>query len=204
MWTNRHETVTGLRENRVEGEARAVPELHLDDRLLELALGREAPDLRVDPADEIFVRACLPGRPDLARLEERFSARPRGCAEVRAAQLRHDPAARGALEEAQLEQVGLVDVLDRVSLLAERDGERRQPDRAAVEPLHDRPQQLAVGALEPFAVDLEQVERLGGDLVGDDALVPDLRDVADAAQDAVRDPRRPSRAPGDLVGGLAA
>ena len=41
-----------------------------------------------------------------------------------------DPAARGALQEAELEQVGLVDVLDRLGLLAERDRERRETDRA--------------------------------------------------------------------------
>ena len=39
---------------------------------------------------------------------------------------------------AELEQVRLVDVLDRVGLLAERDGERRQPHRAAAELVDDR------------------------------------------------------------------
>ena len=69
-------------------------------------------------------------------------------------------AARRALEEAELEQVRLVDVLDRVRLLAERDGERRQADRAAAELQGDRLEQLAVDPLEPLLVDLEQLERL--------------------------------------------
>ena len=61
-------------------------------------------------------------------------------------------------------------------------------------------QQLAVGALEALVVDLEELERLARDLVRDRALVPDLGDVADAAEDPVRDPRRSARAPRDLVG----
>ena len=73
-----------------------------------------------------------------------------------AAELGHDPAARRALEEAELEQVRLVDVLDRLGLLAERDRERREADRPAAELLDDRAQQLAVEALEPRLVDLEQ------------------------------------------------
>ena len=43
------------------------------------------------------------------------------------------PSTRGALQQALLEQIGLEHVLDRVLLLADRDGERREPDRAAAE-----------------------------------------------------------------------
>ena len=50
-----------------------------------------------------------------------------------ATELRHDPAARRPLEEAELEQVRLVDVLDRVRFLAQRDGQRREADRPALE-----------------------------------------------------------------------
>ncbi len=71
---------------------------------------------------------------------------------------RHPPARR-ALDQAQLEQIGLVDVLDRVLLLADRDRERREPDRAAAELLADRAQDLAVEAVEAELVDLEQLER---------------------------------------------
>src|SRR5262245_11985222 len=46
-------------------------------------------------------------------------------ADVLPPQLGDDPAARRALEEAELEQVRLVDVLDRVLLLAERHRECR-------------------------------------------------------------------------------
>ena len=120
--------------------------------------------------------------------------------DVRASELRDHTPARGALEEAELEQVRLVDVLDRVGLLAERDGERGEADRATFELVRDRPEQLAVRALETLGVDLEQVERLCGDLARDRAVVANLRDVADAAQDPVRDPRCPARPARDLGG----
>src|SRR5688572_37109 len=58
-----------------------------------------------------------------------------GGADMLAAELGDDASARRALEEAELEQVRLVDVLDRVRLLAERHGERGQPDGPAAEPL---------------------------------------------------------------------
>ena len=117
-------------------------------------------------------------------------------------ELGDDAPARRPLQEAELEQVRLVDVLDRVRLLAERHRERREPDRAAAELLDDRAQQLAVEPLEAGLVDLEQLERLLGDLARDDAGVAHLGDVAHAPQDAVRDPRRAARAARDLVGGV--
>ena len=113
-----------------------------------------------------------------------------------------------ALQEPELQQIRLVDVLDRLGLLAERDGERREPDRAAAEPLDHAAQELAVEALEPDRVDLEQRQRLLGDRGRDDSLVTHLGDVAHAAQDAVRDPRRAARAARDelcrVVGDLDA
>src|SRR5438067_5467431 len=88
-----------------------------------------------------------------------------GCAEMRAAELRDRAAARRALDEAELQEIRLVHVLDRVGLLAERDGERRQADRAAVELDDDRAQELARLAVEPEGVHLEERERLACNLV---------------------------------------
>ena len=76
---------------------------------------------------------------------------------------RRGATARRALEEAALEQVGLVDVLDGVLLLADGDGERREADGPAAEQLADRAQQLAVEPVEALVVDLQQVERVLGD-----------------------------------------
>ena len=63
-------------------------------------------------------------------------------------------------------------------------------------------EQFAVDTLESRFVDLEQLERLAGDVYRDRSCVAHLGDVADPAQDAVRDARRPARPSGDLVGRL--
>src|SRR2546430_16882692 len=97
--------------------------------------------------------------------KRRFSA------DMSAAEVGDDAAPRRALDEAELEEVGLVDVLDRLLLLAEGDRERGEPDRPAAELDRDRLQQLAVGALEADRVDLVQLERLEGDLERDRAQI---------------------------------
>ena len=85
-------------------------------------------------------------------------------AQVLAPESGDHPAARRSLEEPELEEVRLVDVLDGVALLAERDRERRETDRAAAELVEHGVEELAVGALEADLVDLEQLERLAGDV----------------------------------------
>src|SRR5205807_790934 len=71
---------------------------------------------------------------------------------------------------------------------------------AAFELDNDRKQQLTCLAIEPLLVDLEQVQRLARDLGRDRALVPDLRDVAHATEDPVRDPRCTPGPARDLLG----
>ncbi len=73
-------------------------------------------------------------------------------------------ATRRALDQAALQQVRLVDILDRVLLLSDRRGQRGEPHRAAGELLADRAQDLPVEPIEPDVVDLQQVERRLGDL----------------------------------------
>ena len=67
-----------------------------------------------------------------------------------------DAAARGALEESLLDQVGLVEVLERPGVLADRDGQRLDAGGAAVVVLDQRAQDLAVDVVEAELVDLEQ------------------------------------------------
>ncbi len=111
-------------------------------------------------------------------------------------------AARSSLQEAELQEVRLVDVLDRVRLLAQRRRERVEADRAAGVLLGDRPQQLAIEPFEPRFVDLEQLERFARDRRRDHSLVTHLGHVSHATQDPVADARRAARAAGDLVGGV--
>ena len=185
---------------RCEDEARAVGELDLDERRLHAVLLREG--ARSCGAARSTNASCGPSATGVQIPLRRASPRRRRRADVRAAELRDRAPARRALDEAELQQVRLVDVLDRVRLLAERRGERREADRPAVELVGDRAQQLARLAVEALLVDLEQLERLARDLGRDRALVAHLGDVAHAAEDAVRDARRAARAPRDLLGGV--
>src|SRR6478735_7387594 len=67
-------------------------------------------------------------------------------------------AARRALDETLLEQVGLVDVLDGVLLLPHRDGKGRQADGSAGELLADGAEQLAVERVEAGLVDAQHLQ----------------------------------------------
>src|SRR5690242_15885112 len=77
-----------------------------------------------------------------------------GQAKMLVGPLRQDPAARRPLDQPLLEQVGLEDVLDRVGLLADGDGEGREPDRAPRELARHQFEELAIVAIEPRAIDL--------------------------------------------------
>ena len=72
-----------------------------------------------------------------------------------------DPAARRALEEALLEEEGLVDVLEGVALLAHGGGDGLHAHRAAAELLDDGEQDLPVHRVEAGGVDLQALERRG-------------------------------------------
>jgi hypothetical protein len=71
---------------------------------------------------------------------------------------RHHAASRRSLEEAELHQVRLHDLLDRVLLLADRSGKRRQANRAAAELVDHDVQDRVVEVVESSIVDLEQLE----------------------------------------------
>src|SRR6185295_3625447 len=71
-----------------------------------------------------------------------------------------DAAAGGALDQPPLQEVGLVDVLDRVLLLADGDRQSGKADRAAVELLDDRAEDLAVEPLEALRVHLQELQRI--------------------------------------------
>ena len=76
---------------------------------------------------------------------------------------RRHPAARGALQEALLDQERLDHVLDRVALLADRRGDVVEADRAAVEAVDHRLEQLSVHHVEAVRVDVEHRQRQVGE-----------------------------------------
>src|SRR5208282_254341 len=102
-------------------------------------------------------------------------------------------AARSPRQETLLQQVGLVNFLDCVRLFADRRGQALDPDRAAVELVDYCAENRAVHLVEAGRVDLEQLERAQRNLAGDHRRLVDLREVADAAQQAVDDSRRAAR-----------
>jgi hypothetical protein len=75
-----------------------------------------------------------------------------------------DAAAGGAVEEADLDEEGFVDLFEGVLLFGERGGQRVEADRAAVVFLDDGAEQAAVELVEAVGVDLEHFE--GGLAVG--------------------------------------
>src|SRR3954453_9605782 len=111
-----------------------------------------------------------------------------------------DPPARSALYEALLEQVGLVDVLERVLLLRNHDRKRAEADGAAVELLADGRENPPVEPVEPLSVDFEQIQRGRGDPAVDRAGVAHLRVVANALEQPVGPARGPAAAAGDRLG----
>ena len=107
---------------------------------------------------------------------------------------RRHAAARGAHQEALLDQKRLGDVLERAAFLAERCRQAVDPDRAAVEALDDGGEELAVEVVEALTVYLEQIERCICNRLLDAAIGAHLGVVAHAAQQSIRDPRRAARA----------
>jgi hypothetical protein len=119
---------------------------------------------------------------------------------VVAAECSDDAASRRPLEEAELEEIGLVDVPDRVRLLTERYRECREPDGPAAELVRDCLEQLTVDALEADLVDLEQLESLARNVECDRSGMPYLGDISDTTQDSIRNARRATGSTRDLVG----
>ena len=112
---------------------------------------------------------------------------------------RQQPPARRALHEAQLDEIGLDDVLDRVARLGERGGDGLDADRAAAELDGDRVEIAPIHLVEPNDVDVEQLERAVGERARHALCAFDHGEVAHAPKQAPGDARRAARAPGDLV-----
>ena len=166
-----------------------------------LSLGRPVAAVRADEQmghyESVRVARALKARYGPFGLEEALAVGRRLEAEMGEGVRRRHPPARRALDEAALQQVRLVDVLDRVLLLVHGHRERRQTDRAAAEAHADRVQDLAVQPVQALVVDLEHVQRGVGGRGVDRAVAVDLRVVADALEQAVGDARRAARALGD-------
>ncbi len=111
-----------------------------------------------------------------------------------------DAAPARALDESGLEEVRLVYVLHRVARLAQRDRDRPDPHRAAVELVDDQAEVVAVGAVEAEVVDALHLQRPVRRLLVYRAVAHDLRVVAHALEEPVGDARCAPAAAGELPG----
>src|SRR5439155_17149622 len=133
------------------------------------------------------------------RLEEGRLARPAPQAQVLQGLVGDAPAARGAVEEADLHQIRLVQLLDRIPLLSERGRDGVYSHRPAFELLLDGQENLAVQLVESVTVDLEPLEMTLGDGARDAPVVLDLGEIAHALQETVGDARGAAGTAGDLL-----
>ena len=130
---------------------RPFPELAgLDDRLAELP----PPPKRRRGCSAVVLK-----EPELQRREilRRVHAEMRPCV------CRQQPAARRALDEALLDEIGLDDVLDGVARFGQARRDRLDADRPAAEVAGDHRQVAPVELVETERVDLQPGQRLVGD-----------------------------------------
>src|SRR5215217_1339654 len=111
-----------------------------------------------------------------------------------------DPATGGALDQAALQQVGLVDILDGIARLAEGHGDRTDADRPALELVYDKPEIDTVGPVQAEVVDALHVERGVRRLFIYLPVADDLGVVAHPLEEPVDDAGRPAAAARELPG----
>src|SRR5450755_379901 len=113
----------------------------------------------------------------------------------------HAPA-RSADEEAELNQIGLVDFLNGIGFLGNGGGDGVQSNGAAMVFFEDRQHNFLIDFIEAEAIHFEQVEGGLGDGLGDAAVGTDLGVIAYAAQEAIGDARRSAATAGEFGGGI--
>src|SRR4030067_272504 len=116
----------------------------------------------------------------------RLGRRRRREAEVLPAAARGDAAARGARQEALLDQERFDHILDRAALFADGGGQRIPPPRPAVKAFDKYTEQTPVERVEAFLVNAQHDQRLFGDLTGEHALALYLAEGERQAPQAVR------------------
>jgi hypothetical protein len=112
-------------------------------------------------------------------------------------------AAGGAVEEADLDEEGFVDLFEGVLLFGQGGGEGVEADGAAIVFFDDSAEQAAVELVEAVGVDFEEGEGSLGGCAVDATGGADFGEVADAAEEAVGDAGCAAGAHGDLGGAVA-
>src|SRR5918994_2425099 len=122
-----------------------------------------------------------------------------GDAEVVVGAAGSDASPVGALHQAALQEIRLVDVLDRVARLAEGHGDRTDPHRPAVELLDDEREVLPVYPVEPESVHTLHRQRRPRSLLVHRPLAYHLSVVAHPPQEPVGDAWSAAASGGELV-----
>src|ERR687891_1843210 len=157
------------------------------------------------PTAAIASPSTMSALPTLTRTsfeEAHLAGRARGrlLAEMPVRVARHAAAGRRALDEADLQQVRLHHLDERVAIVVDRRGHRLDPDGATPVVVDDRQKEATIEPIEAAGVDTLQIERRARDALGDLPVRLHLRVVAHAPQQAVHDARGAARAAGDFRG----
>src|SRR6266851_409623 len=141
-----------------------------------------------------------PAVPTLLESEEAGLAAGNFAVEVFVGAGSRDAAARGAVDQADLHQVGLVDFLDGVFLFAEGGGKRADADGAATVFIEQGEHEVAVDFIEAAFVDAKHGQGFLSDRASDAAGGTHFGKIAGAAQQAIGDARRSAAAASDFFG----
>ena len=114
----------------------------------------------------------------------------------------HATPSGGALDEAQLHEVGLVHVLNGDGLLADGGGQGVQTHGTSAVEADDGLHHAAVGVIQTQLVDLQAIQGVHGGLLVDLGLALHHGEVTDPLEQAVGDTGGTARAGGDLQGAV--
>ena len=93
--------------------------------------------------------------------------------------------ARGTFDESFLDEVRLIDILNRAGIFAHSGSDGIEADRAAAELIDDGREEFVIYLIEAESIDIQRLESVLGDVEIDRAVAFDLSEVAHASQEGV-------------------
>ena len=93
--------------------------------------------------------------------------------------------ARGTFDESFLDEVRLIDILNRAGIFAHGGSDGVESDRSATELIDDGREQFVIYLIEAESIDIQRLEGILGDVEIDRAVAFDLGEVSHASQEGV-------------------
>src|SRR5437762_7748271 len=146
---------------------------------------RTSPTRTMSPPRTTSSRPRSPMRASLEEAHLTRRARGRLLTEVRVRVARRAPARRGSLDEADLQQVRLHHLGQRLAVVVDRGSNRLETDRSAGIVLDDGGKKAPIEPVEPARIDAFEVERGARHCFGYLTARLDLRVIPHATQQAV-------------------